>query len=139
MGYTTKFSGSLDLSRKLTLAEARDWMEIYDTDRNMPLPGAPNGRLQWVPTDDLEGLVWDGNEKFYEYIPWLTYLCEFLKARGITVSGQMNWAGEDPDDTGVITVVDSRVSATNNKSKPRKYRNPLTPGALAAMALKELK
>lgn len=32
MGYTTEFTGAINLGRKLTMAEAKEWLEIANVD-----------------------------------------------------------------------------------------------------------
>ena len=63
---------------------------------------------QWV----IEGneLVWDGGEKFYNYIDWLYYLIEnFFDPLGYELSGDITWQGEESDDCGTIHVVNNFV------------------------------
>ena len=41
--------------------------------------GAPGCWCQWVASEDGKRLEWDGGEKFYNYIEWLSYLnCAFF-------------------------------------------------------------
>lgn len=75
---------------------------------------APQGQCslwcQWVPTDDLMGIEWDGAEKFYEYTPWLKYIIEhFLKPWGYVLNGEVEWDGEERGDVGTIHVTDNKV------------------------------
>lgn len=56
MGYTTKFTGAVKLGRKLTLAEAKELLEV-DSDKT-----GIDAYFQWVPADTLEHIVWDGEE-----------------------------------------------------------------------------
>lgn len=79
---------------------------------NHPPQSQPGPWCQWVPTDDLTGIEWDGGEKFYEYVEWLTYLIEnFLKPWGRVLSGEVEWEGEDRDDRGKIVVKDNVVTS----------------------------
>jgi hypothetical protein len=78
---------------------------------NDPPHGQPGLWCQWVPTEDLKGIEWDGNEKFYSYVEWLEYIIEnFLKPWGYTLNGEVRWRGEEFSDIGVITVKDNAVS-----------------------------
>lgn len=89
MGYTTKFTGSVSLSRALTIAEARILLEANeDNDATKALFGR-NSYLKWVPTESLDAIVWDGNEKFYDYIELMGDVCAWLKARCIPASGEI--------------------------------------------------
>lgn len=74
----------------------------------------PSLWCQWIPTEDNMGIEWDGGEKFYCYDEWLTYIIDnFLKPWGITLSGEVEYQGEDNDDTGKIIVVDNVVTVEN--------------------------
>lgn len=65
---------------------------------------------QWCPTDDGEGIEWNGAEKFYDYTEWLEYIINhFLKVWGYTLNGDVEWRGETSDDLGKIYVKDNVV------------------------------
>jgi hypothetical protein len=60
---------------------------------------------------DGNKLVWDGGEKFYDYVEWLNYLiAKFFKPWGYTLNGEIKWFGEDSSDLGIIVVVNNEVS-----------------------------
>ena len=64
---------------------------------------------QWIINDNNE-LVWDGGEKFYNYVEWLEYLIEhFFAPLGYELNGTVAYDGEDPDDFGRIIVSDNFV------------------------------
>ena len=135
MGYTTSFSGSMKLSRPLTMKEARDWLELCALDRTEMPEGAPDTYLQWVPSCDLEHLVWDGGEKFYLYVECLKWIALWLHERGITMDGRIDWSGEDVSDTGFIVMEGSVISVIEG-SRPESPRyDPLTLRRLGEMAL----
>lgn len=70
----------------------------------------------WVPTDDGEGIEWDGGEKFYEYVKWLKYIVKnFIQPWGYTLNGEVTWEGEDNKDIGKLIVKDNKV--TTKKAK----------------------
>lgn len=138
MGYTTKFSGSIQLSRKLTMAEAKQILEANDDPENIPGEKPSRSYMQWVPTEELDHIVWDGGEKFYDYSQWLTWLCNLMKTWGISANGTLGWSGEETGDHGIIEVRDSVVTATPNATKPIGHGAPLTLSALQAMALEQL-
>ena len=53
----------------------------------------------------------DGGEKFYNYVEWLQYMIEnFFTPWGVLLNGEIDWRGEDWDDTGNITVVNNEVT-----------------------------
>ena len=136
MGYTTKFTGCINLSRALTLKEAKELLEIADLERAevREITGT-DAYLQWVPTETLDGIVWDGNEKFYEYVPLLRWLCGWLKERGIEANGELLWAGDETDDRGRIAVSSNEVEVIEGQRIETKFGRPLTLVRLGEIAL----
>ena len=72
---------------------------------------SPN--CHWKLTDDGMRLVWDGGEKTYDYIEWLDVTIGIFEHWGITLSGSVNWHGDDDDDDGNITVLENRIVKTD--------------------------
>lgn len=137
MGYTTKFSGTFNLSRPLTILEAKTLMDIYgeaDANKVQEVFGVRT-YLQWVPNETLDGIVWDGEEKFYDYEELLLAPLGWLGERGIRVNGRVFWAGEDAKDTGELKVENSVLSSSRNLKLSERSSKPLTPAKLAKMAL----
>ena len=136
MGYTTKFTGCINLSRALTIKEAKELLEITSLDRDeaREITGI-EAYLQWVPTETLDGIVWDGNEKFYEYVPLLRWLCGWLKERGIKANGELLWAGEETLDRGHIVVSSNEVEVIEGERIETKSGRPLTLQKLSELAL----
>ena len=136
MGYTTKFTGCINLSRALTLKEAKELLEIADLERAevREITGT-DAYLQWVPTETLDGIVWDGNDKFYEYVPLLRWLCGWLKERGIEANGELLWAGDETDDRGRIAVSSNEVEVIEGQRIETKFGRPLTLVRLGEIAL----
>jgi hypothetical protein len=134
MGYTTEFTGSIKLGRKLTFSEAKELVDLANNFKADEVEAATGIRtyMQWVPTESLDAIVWDGNEKFYEYLPLLEWLCgKWLKERGIAANGELIWSGESRDDVGRITVVNNAVEARAHPAGGK----PLTAERLGRMAL----
>ena len=58
--------------------------------------------------------LYDGVEKFYDYIVWLEYLIQVLESRGYKLNGDVRWGGEDTyNDHGFIKVRNNYVYADN--------------------------
>ena len=75
-------------------------------DSNEPPTGQPGLWCQWEPNEDGTAIQHDEGEKFYNYVEWLRYLVEhFLAPWGYTLSGEVEWVGEDSSDRGKIVVV----------------------------------
>lgn len=133
MGYTTRFTGAVKLGRKLTMAEAKELLEI-DSEKT-----GIDAYFQWVPADTFEHIVWDREEKFYKYVEQLQWLCgDWLDQRGILANGALHWAGEETGDTGTITVTANAVSAHPNPTSVGKDPRPLTLRDLQEMALDQI-
>lgn len=80
-------------------------------DYNAPPAGQPGLWCQWVPTRYLDGIEWDGAEKFSDYVEWLRYLIEhFLAPWGYTLNGTVTWQGEEIGDVGRIVCADNVVT-----------------------------
>jgi hypothetical protein len=88
-------------------------------DYNDPPSTQPGLWCQWRPNIEGTHLEWDGNEKFYSYIPWLKYIVEKILAPcGYSISGTVFWQGEDPNDTGNIWVKDNVITfKANDRSR----------------------
>ena len=92
-----------------------------DSDKNVinynrPPSTQPGLWCQWVPTDDGSELVWNGGEKFYNYVEWLQYLIDkILAPRGYTLNGECQWFGENRDDVGTIIVKNNVVTTKVGK------------------------
>lgn len=70
----------------------------------------PGLNCDWTPTDDGTAIIWNGVEKFYNYVEWLEYLMKnFLTPWGYEVSGSVSWQGDDSDDVGDIFVESNGV------------------------------
>ena len=138
MGYDTKFSGAVKLSRALTIAEASVILEA-NNDPDSIQGEHPRSYMQWVPTQSLDHIVYDGNEKFYEYVDWMKWLVNYLKGIGITADGEIDWSGDQAGDTGTIVVANSEVTVRVHKTPARGSHKPLTLSGLQAMALDALK
>jgi hypothetical protein len=80
-------------------------------DYNEPPEGQPGLWLQWVVTEDREGICWDGGEKFYNASGWIIYLIKnVLAPRGYVLNGIVDARGEDIYDLWHISIVDNKVS-----------------------------
>lgn len=101
MGYTTEFSGKIEISPPLNQEEinfinafsqtrhmTREENEYFiDTngdgkviDYNTPPKGVPGLWCQWVVTEDGKFIEWDGNEKFYNAVKWMEYIIDHFIA-----------------------------------------------------------
>jgi hypothetical protein len=83
---------------------------------NSPPSTQPGLWCQWIPTDDLRGIQWDENEKFYDYVEWLQYIVKnFLIPWGYTLNGEVEWSGEEREDIGKIVVVNNDITVKEGR------------------------
>lgn len=121
MGYSTEFFGKINLSRKLSTQE----LEILHTvseyqERNLDkhelsnlfndkVP--PQSYCQWVVGSNNMSIVWDGGEKFYNYVQWMQFIIKtYLIPWKIVANGTIAWKGEEEEDIGKIHVKDNILS-----------------------------
>jgi hypothetical protein len=127
--FLTKFSETRRMARRVGpeygiegefYVDGTGWAG-QDSDKNVinynrPPSTQPGLWCQWIPTDDGSELVWNGGEKFYNYVEWLDYLIDkILAPRGYTLNGECQWFGEERDDVGVIIVKNNVVTTKVGK------------------------
>lgn len=84
-------------------------------DYNNPPRTQPGLWCKWkIVEKDIDGkikycLVWDGMEKFYDYIEWLQYLIDNFFKDGTVLNGVTLAVGEETNDAAWIVVVDNRI------------------------------
>ena len=101
-------------------------------DYNSQPQGQPSLWCQWVPatanldqlrlldaeipkeqlTDEnvYDRIMWNGSEKFYDYVEWITYiLTHFLAPWGYALNGTIEWQGEETMDKGRIIIENNQV------------------------------
>lgn len=98
-----------------------DWMAYWNLRQEKIKTGEslPGLWCQWTVDTGADGehrLVWDGGEKFYNYVEWLKYLIDhFFEKWGVKLNGQINWEGEDRSDIGQIVVKENTVTIKTGK------------------------
>ncbi len=124
MGYTTDFNGYFHVNPPMsaelvaTLDKFAETRQCRDEDKhyNDLAPGAPSLWCDWEPTENGDGIVWNGSEKFYEYDKWLQVIIDrFLVPNGHTLSGEVTYEGEDRDDFGKLVVENNKVRKVPGK------------------------
>jgi len=76
---------------------------------NQPPSGQPNLWCGWLYNEEENTIEWDGSEKFYDYIEWITYIRDLLSKEGYTLNGGVDWFGEERDDKGTITLKNNKI------------------------------
>lgn len=94
-----------------------DWNQRYAKEQELTAHALALGLAQpglwcqWEPSEDGTAIRWDEGEKFYHYIEWIKYLiAHFIEPWGYSLNGEVNWAGEDSEDRGVIKIQDNVVT-----------------------------
>lgn len=113
MGYQTDLFGQFDTSRTLTIAEKKILDDFAEEDHNRgEVRDKPSNYCQWVPNEEGTAILWDQNEKFYNYVEWIEYLIKhFFEPWGVKLNGSVEWYGEESDDRGLIKVKDNVVKS----------------------------
>lgn len=89
-----------------------DYDDASILDVNRSPDGVPGLWCQWIINNDNQ-LIWDGGEKFYNYVEWLEYLiANFFEPKGYQLNGEIYWRGEEFSDSGVITVNNNDVTVS---------------------------
>jgi hypothetical protein len=109
MGYTTEFRGRFTTDKEMSPQLAKsilDFSEERHHGGNVNAhEGFPGFWCNWAPSSDRMGIEWNGAEKFYDYDAWLQLIMDrFLKPAGITLSGSVQYRGEDFHDVGVLEI-----------------------------------
>lgn len=98
-------------------------------DPNRPPVNQPSLWCPWRPSKDRKGIEWDGQSRGLDNnasvaTAWIEYIDNnILKPKGYTLKGEVEFQGEDPEDTGKI--VTPQVS-----SPPLKACTTVTPSHL---------
>jgi hypothetical protein len=86
-------------------------------EHNYPPITQPGLWCQWAPNEDGTAIVWDGGEKFYDYVAWLEYIVKnFLMPKGYSITGDVIWQGEDTGDVGVISVKANKIAVYQGRT-----------------------
>lgn len=68
---------------------------------------------QWIVSEDHKYLMWDGSEKFYNYIEWLDYIMtNFIEPdeNQYLLNGNVLWRRDDFSDIGVISIKNNEIT-----------------------------
>ena len=114
MGYNTDFNGEFNLDKRLDLQH--EALLINFAEDRHDTGACPGAWCGWVPNEDGTAIVWNEQEKFYDYIEWIKYLIEvYLTPWGYVVNGSVYWYGEEGGDTGRIDVENNVVTVRHGR------------------------
>ncbi len=112
MGYTTEYSGELDIEPPLP-AETVAAINEFCTTRHDPgyTEEQPSIWCDWEVQPDGASIGWNGTEKSYMMDKWLPILIrDFIEPTGSVVNGAMEAQGEDMGDRWTLVVTDNVVT-----------------------------
>jgi hypothetical protein len=129
MGYTTEFSGKVEVSPPLNAEEIAFLNKFSETrrmhrangpyfvdggglmgqarevdiiDYNTPPAGQPGLWCHWISTEDGTAIEWDGSEKFYDASEWMEYLIDHFLKPGAIAARQLPFLQANHTVNGVI-------------------------------------
>lgn len=123
MGYSTKFEGSLQFTHNPTVKEisyikSMFWLEGdysgWDISKGKP------HYIQFKLTDGLDGIEWDGSEKFYQTVEAVNFIIANTKSKypEFGLSGDLLAQGEELDDRWILKI--------NDEGWAEKHKIPVT-------------
>lgn len=113
MGYTTEFKGQFTLNKQLNDFEIVDTLTEWADGK-----GPCEAYCQWELTKDRKAFKWDNNEKFYDYQNWLQHIIDdLLLPKGYSLSGEVEFQGEEIGDHGWLYIEDNKVKKRKTKGK----------------------
>lgn len=79
-------------------------------DFNTPPKTQPTLWCDFEPNEEGTAIQWNGKEKTYGDVEWISYLIKkILAPNGYVLNGEIEYQGEDTEDYGTIKVVDNEV------------------------------
>lgn len=125
MGYTTKFKGSLSFACKVEVAMLSALSTMFEDSWDDKVEGAPN-YLQFRVTKKMDGIEWDGSEKFYDSVECVNFVIDKMRETWpeFALSGEMKAQGEDSEDRWILRIVDGRAVRIDDKSKGKRLACP---------------
>jgi hypothetical protein len=84
-------------------------------DYNTPPKTQPSLWCQWN-IENNQYVVWDGSEKFYNYVEWLEYYIKnFFIPMGVILNGEVMWVVVDNVDIGKIVVINNNIKVLHGE------------------------
>ena len=81
----------------------------FNDSYNTPPADCPSLWCNWI-INNKNHLVWNGSEKFEEYVHWLEYLIKhFFKPNNYILNGKYTYQGDFPIDRGTIIIKDNQI------------------------------
>ena len=129
MGYTTTFSGVLSFKDEPTVAQLRALKSMYGVDSREDERAPDDAEWYYCDfqvTDELDGIEWDGGEKFYGTVECLNWMLRIMRAEwpDFGLVGEIHAQGGDVEDRWVLKIQDGVAVRVENPRDGRKVRCP---------------
>lgn len=120
MGYTTKFKGVLKFQNEVTVEELKHIQTLLG--ENIP----DGSYCQFELTKNMEGIQWDGSEKFYDADQAAQWVIDEMRERfpGFGLLGDLMAQGEDMDDRWILRCTGDKAEKIDNPPPREKIRCP---------------
>jgi hypothetical protein len=90
MGYTTRFTGALKFKSEITIPQLKELQKWFGEE----CPGA--SYVQFELTKEMDGIQWDGGEKFYQVPECVNFLTKHMREQwpDFAFTGELQAAGD---------------------------------------------
>lgn len=125
MGYDTEFTGVLKFATEPTVEQIREINDMIEKAWERKLEGCPR-YLQFKVTPAMDGIEWDGTEKFYETVECVNFLVAKMREKwpNFGLVGEMHAQGEDTTDRWILRMVDGVAERIDDPPKGREVTCP---------------
>jgi len=129
MGYTTQFSGVLKFANDITVAQLKELKKFLGEDmRDHPEWGDMGDchYLQFEVSPEMDGLQWDGSEKFYGAVDAVNIITRNMKKQfpDFAFSGELLAQGENIADRWRLVVENGVARKEDNPIKGKVVNCP---------------
>jgi hypothetical protein len=131
MGYSTEFTGVLKFTKELTIPQLRKLQSFCGADvRNHPEwiknPNQSYYYIQYEVTKELDGLQWDGGEKFSYPVETLNLIIDNMRAEwpDFGLEGELVAQGEDTTDRWWLRIKKGKAVQVNMPKLTDLYECP---------------
>ena len=117
MGYQTDFDGVLKFKNEPSMQEIKKinkLMNFLDPDEHPEFLRNPGDKLSYIQfelTDDIDGIKWDGSEKFYNAVEAVNFILLNMRAEfpDFGFTGELLARGESAKDVWKLAIVDGKA------------------------------
>ena len=110
MGYSTEIKGELKFTHEVSVPQVKRLNEFFGEDGRGHLDWDYSkgeiAYIQWQLTKDLDGIKWDGNEKFYEIVNSVNFIIHNMRKEWLEfgLQGELLCQGEEIEDRWYLKI-----------------------------------